>query len=238
MDINMEQKIWRRPELPIFEELMNYQQGLINDFMSGHSSLKEAIVAQCENTINPGDYDGDQMNMAEGMLVSRDPSTLKWATDFTAWQSVGLKNVIKIDGEIQTHDIAPDHVLEKYPTAKTMLERYGDDLYGLVYSAIGPHTILQRHVGPENIDGIYLRIHVPLIVPEGEMFLECDNEEVTWDDIWGFNNQHLHSAHNYSKEWRLIMIVDLARERCGLPPGTRFKDTSERENPFVRGWQF
>lgn len=234
----MEQKIWRRRDLAIFEEIMAYQSGLVSDFMKGHTDLKEAIFAQSENTINPGYYDGDQMNMAEGMLVSRDPNTLKWTTDFTAWQSVGLKNVIKINGEVQTHDVALDAVLENYPTAKAILDRYGDDLYGLVYSAIGPHTILQRHVGPENIDGIYLRIHVPLIVPEGEMFLECDNEEITWNDIFGFNNQHLHSAHNYSMEWRLVMIIDLARERCGLPPGNRFKDTSERENPFIRGWQF
>lgn len=234
----MEQKIWHRKELPIFEELMSYQQGLINDFMKGYDNLKDAVLAQSENTINPGYYDGDQMNMAEGMLVSRDPVSKKWSTDFAAWQSVGLKNVIKIDGKIQTHEVAPQETLDKYPTAKEIMKRYGDDLYGLVYSALGPYTILQRHVGPENIDGVYLRIHIPLVVPQGDMFLECDNEEVTWNDIWGFNNQHLHSAHNYTNEWRLIMIVDMARERCGLPPGQRFKDTTERENPFIRGWQF
>lgn len=234
----MEQKIWRRQDLPIFEELLSYQQGLIKDFMKDYGNLKEAIFAQSENSINPSYYDGDQMNMAEGMLVSRDPKTLKWSTDFTSWQSVGLKNVIKIDGKIQTYEIAPDEKLAKYPTALEMMNHYGDDLYGLVYSAIGPYSILQRHVGPENIDGVYVRIHIPLIVPEGDIFLECDNEEITWDEIFGFNNQHLHSAHNYSKEWRLVMIVDLARERCGLPPGVHFKDTTERENPFVRGWLF
>lgn len=234
----MEQKIWHRKELSILEELLTFKDGLVNDFMKGHVTLKDAVFAQSENTINPGYYDGDQMNMAEGMLVSRNSSTKKWSTDFTAWQSVGLKNVIKIDGKIQTNEIAPQETLDKYPTAKSLMEKYGDDLYGLVYSAIGPYTILQRHVGPENIDGVYLRVHIPLIVPPGDIFLECDNEEATWDDIWGFNNQHLHSAHNYSNEWRLIMIADISRERCGLPPGRKFKDTSEREKPFIRGWQF
>lgn len=234
----MEQKIWRRHELPIFEELMFYQKGLIDDFMKGSTDLKERIFAQSENSINPAYYDGDQMNMAEGMLVSRDPKTLTWSTNFTSWQSVGLKNVIKVDGKIQTYEIAPDEKLANYPTALEIMKKYGDDLYGLVYSSLGPYTILQRHVGPENIDGVYVRIHIPLIVPEGDMFLECDNEEITWDDIFGFNNQHLHSAHNYSNSWRLVMIVDIAREKCGLPPGIRFKDTTEKENPFVRGWLF
>lgn len=234
----MEQKIWHRKDLPIFEELMRYKEDLIKDFMKDHTNLKEAVFAQSENTISPENYSGDQMNMAEGMLVVRDPETLKWSTNFTAWQSVGLKNVIKIDGKIQVHEEMPAENLVNYPTAKAMMDHYGDDLYGLVYSAIGPYSILQRHVGPENIDGVYVRIHIPLIVPPGDIFLEVDGEEVTWDDIFGFNNQHLHSAHNYSNEWRLVMIVDMARERCGLPSGRRFTDMSERENPFVRGWQF
>ena len=234
----MEQKIWYRKDLPIFEELLSYKEGLIRDFMKEHTNLKDAVFAQSENTISPENYSGDQMNMAEGMLVVRDPDTLKWSTNFTAWQSVGLKNVIKIDGEIQVHEEMPADNLTNYPTAKAIMDKYGNDLYGLVYSAIGPYSILQRHVGPENIDGVYVRIHIPLIVPAGDIFLEVDGQEVTWDDIFGFNNQHLHSAHNYSNEWRLIMIVDMARERCGLPPGRKFKDTSERENPFVRGWQF
>lgn len=234
----MEQKIWHRKDLPIFDELMSYKEDLIKDFMKQHTNLKDAIFAQSENTISPENYNGDQMNMAEGMLVVRDPETLKWSTNFTAWQSVGLKNVIKIDGKIQVHEEMPADNLVNYPTAKAMMDHYGDDLYGLVYSAIGPYSILQRHVGPENIDGVYVRIHIPLIVPSGDIFLEVDGQEVTWDDIFGFNNQHLHSAHNYSNEWRLIMIVDMSRERCGLPPGRRFSDTSERENPFVRGWQF
>lgn len=234
----MEQKIWHRKELPMLEELLPYQSGLVHDFMDGYTNLKDAIYSQSENTINPGYYASDRMDMAEGMLVSRNPDTKKWSTNFAAWKSVVLKNIIKIDGKIQKEEFVSQETLDKYPTAKLLMEIYGDDLYGLVYSAIGPYTILQRHVGPENIDGVYLRVHIPLIIPNGDIFLECDNEEATWDDIWGFNNQHLHSAHNYSNEWRLVMVADIARERCGLPPGKKFKDDSERDNPFIRGRQF
>lgn len=238
MDTN-EQLIWHRKELPIFEELLSFKEGLIRDFMTGHANLKDAIFAQSENTISIENYDNTQMNMAEGMLVVRDPETLKWSTDFTAWQSVGLKNVIKIDGKLEAYEEMPADRLVNYPTCKAMMDKYGDDLFGLVYSSIGPYSILQRHVGPENIDGEYIRIHIPLIVPPGDIFLEVQNQEVTWNDIFGFNNQYLHSAHNYSNEWRMIMIVDLSRKACGLPPGRKFSEGGqEREKPFVRGWVF
>lgn len=235
----MEQLIWKREELAIFNELLQYKQGLIEDFMSGYSDFKDAVLSQSENTISPSNYDNSAMDMAEGMLVVRDPNTLKWSTNFEAWKSVGLKNVVKIDGVVQLQEEMPAENIVKFPTAKAMMEKYGDDLFGLVYSSIGPYSILQRHVGPENIDGEYIRIHLPLIVPPGDIFLEVQGQEVTWDDIFGFNNQYLHSAHNYSNEWRMIMIIDLSRKACGLPPGRKFSEGGqEREKPFVRGWQF
>lgn len=233
----MEQLIWK--DLPIFNELMSFRDGLVKDYLEGYSSHVDAIKSQSENTISIENYDNSQMNMAEGMLVVRNSETLKWETNFTAWQSVGLKNVVKLDGKVELYEEMPADRLTKFPTAKSMMDKYGDDLFGLVYSSIGPYSILQRHVGPENIDGEYIRIHIPLIVPEGDMFLEVQNQEVTWDNIFGFNNQYLHSAHNYSKEWRTIMIVDLSRKVCGLPPGRRFSEGGqEREKPFVRGWLF
>lgn len=238
MDTN-EQLIWHRRDLPIFEELLSFKDGLIKDYMEGFSDHKEAVLAQSENTISIENYDNSQMNMAEGMLVVRDPNTLKWSTNFSAWQSVGLKNVVKLNGVVELQEEMPADRIVKFPTAKAMMDKYGDDLFGLVYSSIGPYSILQRHVGPENIDGEYIRIHIPLIVPPGDIFLEVQNQEVTWDDIFGFNNQYLHSAHNYSTEWRTIMIVDLSRKACGLPPGRRFSEGGlEREQPFIRGWQF
>jgi hypothetical protein len=238
MDTN-EQLIWHRHELSIFKELLFFKEGLIKDYMEGYADHKEAILAQSENTISLDNYDNTQMNMAEGMLVVRDPATLQWNTNFTAWQSVGLKNVVKLNGKVELYETMPDEQLAKYPTCKQMMDKYGDDLFGLVYSSIGPYSILQRHVGPENIDGEYIRIHIPLIVPEGDIFLEVQNHEVTWKDIFGFNNQYLHSAHNYSNEWRTIMIVDLSRKACGLPPGRHYSEGGqEREKPFVRGWVF
>jgi hypothetical protein len=233
----MEQLIWHHNELPVFEELLAHRDGLVKDFMEGFTNFKEAVSAQSENTISPENYNNTAMDMAEGMLVVRDPVTKQWNTNFTAWQSVGLKNVVKFNGKVEVYEEMPADKITKFPTAKAMMDKYGDDLFGLVYSSIGPYSILQRHVGPENIDGEYIRIHIPLVVPKGDIFLEVQNQEVTWDNIFGFNNQYLHSAHNYSNEWRMIMIVDLSRKACGLPKGRHFSQGGqERQHPFIRGW--
>jgi hypothetical protein len=234
-----EQLIWYRHELPIFEELLKYKQGLIDDFMKGYTTLEDAVLDQSINSITPEVYDNTAMSQAEGMLVSKDKKTLKWHTNFEGWKSAGLKNIVKIDGKVLEDWEIDSESAKKFPTGMSLLNNYREDMFGVVYSAIAPHTILQRHVGPENINGEYVRIHMPLIVPEGDIFLEVQGQEVRWDDIFAFNNQYLHSAHNYSDEWRLIMLIDLSRKACGLPPGIRFSEGGlERQKPFVRGWQF
>ena len=232
-----EQLVWHRHELPIFEKLLEYRDGLVRDYMDGYNNLTDAILAQSENSVDPKHYDDTAMSQAEGMLVTRDPKTLKWSTNFDAWKSVGIRNVVKQQGQVVVDEQIPAEQSVKYPTAMKLLSDYHDDMFGLVYSAIGPYSILQRHVGPENIDGEYIRIHLPLVVPTGDIFLEVQGQEVEWTDIFGFNNQYLHSAHNYSNEWRLIMIIDLSRKACGLPPGRYFSEGGqERDKPFVRGW--
>ena len=92
-----------------------------------------------------------------------------------------------------------------------------------------------RHTGPENRNGKYVRIHIPLIIPEGDIFLEVNGEEVDWGDIFAFNNQLAHSSHNYSSEYRLIFLIDLEREFLGMPPGSVYDARLEKyAKPFLR----
>jgi len=241
MDINMkEQLIWYRKDIPIFEDLLTFKQGLIDDFMAGYNDLASAVMRpESINSIDTANYSDEIMKMAEGMLVTRDSTTLQWSTNFNSWRSLAMNNIVKIGGEIKENLEIDEESAKKFPTGVNLLNKYRHGLFGVVYSSIAPYTILHRHVGPENIDGEYVRIHLPLIVPEGDVFLEVQGQEVEWNDIFAFNNQYLHSAYNFSKEWRLIMIIDMARELCDLPPGRHYTEGgTERENPFVRGWPF
>jgi hypothetical protein len=229
-------KIWYRNELPIAKDLMEFQKGLIEDFMKGYNTLDDAINAQCVTFVDPKYYNESAMTDAEGMLTRRDNNTKIWKEDFYSWKGTMIRNLIKINNVVETDEEISIEDSKKYPTAMRLLEKYREGLYGLVYSAMAPYTILHRHTGPENIDGKYVRIHIPLVIPTGDLFLELEGTEITWDNIFGFNNQYLHSAHNYSNEWRLIMMVDIDRELAGLSPGQYYKEKkSNRSAPFVRG---
>lgn len=233
----MEQKIWIGNEIPIADKLEKYREGLVKEFCTGFDSIEDAIMANTINSIQP-QYLNVSMDEAKKFLVQQDSVTRKWHPNFDVWRSTLLRNKVEIEGKVEIDEYASDEDVKRFPTAMSLLDELGDACYGLVYSGLGPRSILQRHVGPENIDGLYVRVHLPLVVPEGDIFLEVDNEEVTWDQIFGFNNQFLHSAHNYSNEWRLVMIMDIRRELIGMPPGT-YNDQSNRigVDPFVRGWQ-
>jgi len=233
----MEKKIWIGEEIPIAHKLLKYREGLINDFMKGFDNLEDAIMANTINSIQP-QYLNVSLEEAKKFLVQQDPITRKWNPTFDVWRSTLLRNKVELNGKVELDEYASEEDAKKFPTAMALLDEFSDACYGLVYSGLGPRSILQRHVGPENIDGLYLRVHLPLIIPKGDVFLEVDNEEVTWDQLMGFNNQYLHSAHNYTNEWRLVMIMDLRRELIGMEPG-KYNDQSDRigVDPFVRGYQ-
>jgi hypothetical protein len=60
-----------------------------------------------------------------------------------------------------------------------------------------------------------------------------NGEFVTWDDIFCFDNQYVHSAYNYSDEWRLIFLIDFTRESIGIPPGLPY-DVERSGDPSIR----
>jgi hypothetical protein len=231
-------KIWRGTEITIRDDLMSFKQGLIDDFMAGYSTLEEAVTAQCEDCINRDMYSEEWYESSKHQVTHQNPITRRWESGLNWWRGVMIRTYIKGGGGQEPVDMTIDEEgAKRYPTMMKMLEKYHDKCYGLVYGVMGPRTILHRHLAPENVEGLYVRIHIPLIVPKGDLFLECHGEEVTWDDLYGFNNQHLHSAHNLSEEWRLVAIIDIDREHAGLSKGTYHnEDGAKNFKNFTRGW--
>lgn len=227
-------EIYHRDKLTIADDLMTFQKGLVDDFMKGHTSIEQAIMANCVNTIQPK-YINTTLEEAGKSLASRDPVTKLWKPNLDGWKSTLIRNLVKDGDDVVVDETISEVDAKRYPTAMRLLEKYKDSCYGLVYSAIAPYTILHRHTGPENIEGRYVRIHIPLIIPQGDLFIEIANKEVTWDDIFGFSSQDLHSAHNYSNEWRLIMIMDMDMEAAGLPPGTFYDASLYPFSNYIRG---
>jgi hypothetical protein len=233
------QQIWKGSDLSIAEDLMSFRQGLIDDFMQGYDSLKDAMWAQCSNAI---EHNAQTVSVEEAsnFLVSKNPVTNQFESNIDGWKGLLLRDVQQDEhGKVILDYVADDATAKKYPTARKLLQKYYDSCISMTYSCMAPMTILHRHVGPENLQGKFIRIHIPLIIPEGDLFLEVDGEEVTWDEIFGFNNQRLHSAHNYSNSYRLVMLFDINRDAIGLPPGEYSDSRNLRtDRPFVRGWHY
>lgn len=69
------------------------------------------------------------------------------------------------------------------------------------------HTRLRPHVG---IPGAFLRMHIGLIVPEGDIGIQVEKEKRKWEvgKALCFNDRLLHRAWNNSDEDRYILSVD------------------------------
>lgn len=131
----------------------------------------------------------------------------KSTTNEAAWKMSGIKGYGKFKENTKT----------LYPTGYELASAFGDDCYIACYSIFEPNTILYRHTGVENRKAKYIRIHIPLFIPPGDIGFEVEGQEVYWDDIFAFNNQKLHSGWNNTDQRRLVFLLDLSREILNLP---------------------
>lgn len=228
-------KIWRGNEIPIAEHLMSFQKKLTEEFLEGTTSVEEACVKYASDALDLRIFGIPLEDSIKG-IVSKNYKTGNHESNVSGWKNIQFKfsrHDELIDFEFSRS--ANDQIAKKYPTAYNLVSSYGEFCPMASYSILAPQTILYRHTGPENRSGKYIRIHIPLIIPEGDLFLEASGEEVTWDNIWGFNNQHAHSAYNNSDQWRVIFMIDLDMEHIGMTPCPPYDPAMDLSGkPFVR----
>lgn len=104
-----------------------------------------------------------------------------------------------------------------------------------LFSRLDPETTLEPHVGWADLANHVLRVHIPLVVPPGGL---CG----TWVDgcvetheegrLICLDDGKLHRAFNYSKQPRIVLIVDLARPSM-LPLGTATGGHSDELDQFI-----
>jgi hypothetical protein len=241
------QPIYRRHEFPeVAEHLMSFREALVEEFLRGQT-LEEVINAKGRNVMQKHDDRDSYLAPTPDPEGNRFPDfvteilrTPPNENNESFAKPTGWKNI-----EFKYHDpfnnvhwdIDPDYAERNFPTAYNLIKEYWDDCPIASYSYLAPNTVLHRHTGPENRTGEYIRIHIPLIIPPGDLFFEADGEEVHWDNIFAFDNQLVHSAHNLSDGHRLIFLFDVRRSRIGLPPGQMFNKDRQLyglSKPFVR----
>lgn len=218
-------RYWHRKDFaPVSDYLMSFQEDLTRDFLKGYNTLEEAVKAKRLIGAFDDRHELDNMDISELVLNNA-------KSDLKAWKVFPFRYEHKRVGREDTYT----ERIKSHPTAFKLMHKFKGDVAIASYSVIEPHSVIERHTGPENRDGEYLRIHIPLIIPKGDVFFECLGEVITWDDIWGFNNQLIHSAHNYTDEYRLVFFIDLRRTAIGLEPGEPFDEKWQiHAKPFVR----
>jgi hypothetical protein len=237
-DLVFPQAIYKRHEIPVADYLMSLREKLTEEFLAGFDSLEQAATADdhCVRTLG-WDYQGyngakTQQDVEPLRLETFNKTTRQLEENLDSWKTMLLKYETRTptwgdDMKITLEDIRPD-LVARYPTAWELTKKFGEYCPISNYSVMAPRSVLRRHTGPENRTGKYIRIHIPLIIPEGDIFLEVNGEKVDWSDLFGFNNQLAHSSWNLSDEYRLVYIIDLDREFIGLPPGSLYDERLEK----------
>ena len=126
------------------------------------------------------------------------------------------------------------------PHTAALLEGLGPALRTALFSRLEPRTTLSAHTGWADLANHVLRVHIPLVVPEGEHELGLCG---TWVDgcvethrmgeIICFDDSKVHRAFNYTNEERIVLIVDLARTDV-LPVGTATGGHTDELDAFIK----
>ena len=98
------------------------------------------------------------------------------------------------------------------PGITRMLEEDIPGVQTALLSILHPHTRIKAHVG--ELNGM-LRLHVPIIIPEGgKCGLKVGDRVLNWaeEDLIVFDHSVEHYAWNDSDEIRVILIVDFLRD--------------------------
>lgn len=212
-----QKSIWLREEISIADELLELVPQLREEFLNYHQDFLSGPFAKSTTYTNTKFFTEHVKSKSDA-----------WKTDHLKYTNFGHNFVVSpyLNSEIQA----------RFPTACALTKKWGDACPISSYSVLEYSAAILRHHDPEYKDGLYIRIHIPLIIPEGDIFLEVEGIEINWHDIFAFDNQMLHSAHNHSDQRRLVYILDIRRDLLGIIPGQKkIFERFDTVPPFVRG---
>jgi len=187
------QYIYHYNELPFTEQLEKLIPDLTSDFLQVHNDLSNVHPKkEFDNTIP---FHGQHQK--------------------SGWRSIGIKFYNKWEG-------SEEEIKRKYPTAYKIVKMFGKDCPLASYSVLKSNGHIKLHHGLEqDYDSNYLRIHIPLIVPQGNtdvLAFEVMGEKIGWNHIWGFINSGLHHAYNKTQQDRLVFLIDIDKKVLGQKP--------------------
>lgn len=78
------------------------------------------------------------------------------------------------------------------------------------FSCLEPGVITALH---HDFNGKVLRCHIPIYIPKGDTAIKINNEIKYWndDEYFIFDDTYDHQAWNYTKEKRIVLIIDILK---------------------------
>lgn len=142
----------------------------------------------------------------EGLKIIKSPKqdkgvSAEWVGSFSYFQ----KRNPQWDKQCQQHSVFLKELVASIP------EKH---LLGIWFSAILPGGIIQWHTDKYDSDDNYVRIHLPLIVPEGNIGITVEKTTYKWSrgQLFCFDPFVLHTAWNHTNYLRLNVNFNFSRE--------------------------
>ena len=213
--------IYRGKELPFVDYFESKKEALTKEFLAQYPDF-------CSTEV---------LNNSE---IMQSKATAAFSTTRgrgTAWKLLNVKG--QHYGDAPYFSTQPfEESKAKFPTMTSFIDYFGfENLGSVTYSILEANGIIARHTGPANREGKFIRYHIPLIVPEGDLGMEINGEVVDWSEPFGFDNQTIHSVWNNTDYRRLILMIDLRRSYLGLPDAPHWTEEAEIEAnkiPFAK----
>jgi aspartyl/asparaginyl beta-hydroxylase (cupin superfamily) len=120
------------------------------------------------------------------------------------WKMIAVKNMGEWD---------PDNK-SKYPLFTSFIESFGEKCRGAGFSILEPGGEVLSHTDTEEDHERYVIVHVPLIVPDGDVGLTENDERTTWVEGSSFilDVESPHSIWNFTSESRVVILLELLKE--------------------------
>jgi len=192
------QSIWYRNEIKIADELMELAPKLREEFLAHHTDFFTTFKGGVS-------------------YAAANPYTTLNESEKQMWKVEGLRYCYP-EQNVEYNFFLEEKIQSLFPTASALTKKYFTPKYGCSgYSILDAGGVIEPHADIENSSHKTIRIHIPLIVPEGDVCFEVITTKVDWSDLFGFDNGQMHSAYNKSKQRRLIYILDVSRSILGIP---------------------
>jgi len=190
----MNQTIWSRVDISIADELMELAPKLTQEFLEYHKDF--------DTTFSGGIS-----------YAASNPEAILDEHEKNVWKVEGLRYSLP-EKNIEQNMFLQPKTRMIFPTASSLTQKYIAHVGCSGYSVLDAGGVIKSHVDIENRSRNTVRIHIPLIIPEGDVALEVDGIKQDWSDLFAFDNAELHSAYNKTDKRRLIYILDISRSFC------------------------